>query len=268
MRDKLRMAALRLPWYAAEYGQANIGLYAASGAYYLFFSLGPLVVLLLGLLPYLPFSQQQLQDGLLDLLGYAPAPVQELVEDCPVTAKIRSGWDADSICAVEACMRLENAGVHAITVHGRTRSQQYSGTADWNIIHSCARSVRIPIIGNGDLRKPEDILRERDKGIVAGVMIGRAAMSSPWIFDRARHLLDTGELLPEPTPQEKLDLTLHCVRSTLDSGHYGDEHTTMRALRARILSLTKGIPGTKERRPALARVSSWIELQEILRSLG
>lgn len=198
----------------------------------------------------------------------ARAVVQELEKDCPVTTKIRSGWDSGSICAVEACMRLENAGVHAITVHGRTRSQQYSGTADWNIIHSCARSVRIPIIGNGDLRKPEDILRERDKGIVAGVMIGRAAMSSPWIFDRARHLLDTGELLPEPTPQEKLDLTLHCVRSTLDSGHYGDEHTTMRALRARILSLTKGIPGTKERRPALARVSSWIELQEILRSLG
>ena len=81
MRDKLRMAALRLPWYAAEYGQASIGLYAASGAYYLFFSLGPLVVLLLGMLPYLPFSQHQLQDGLLDLLGYAPAPVQELVED-------------------------------------------------------------------------------------------------------------------------------------------------------------------------------------------
>lgn len=81
MRTKLRILYLRLPWYAAEYGQANIGLYATSGAYYLFFSLGPLIVLLLGLLPYLPFSQQQLQDALLDLLGYAPAPVQELVGD-------------------------------------------------------------------------------------------------------------------------------------------------------------------------------------------
>ena len=81
MRDKLRMLTLHLPWYAAEYGQANIGLYATSGAYYLFFSLGPLVVLLLGLLPYLPFSQQQLQDALLDLLGYVPLPVQRMLED-------------------------------------------------------------------------------------------------------------------------------------------------------------------------------------------
>ena len=81
MREKLRVLALQLPWYAAEYGQANIGLYAASGAYYLFFSLGPLVVLLLGLFPYLPFSQQDLQGALLGLLGYAPEPVQKLVED-------------------------------------------------------------------------------------------------------------------------------------------------------------------------------------------
>lgn len=81
MREKLRVLALRLPWYAAEYSQANIGLYATSGAYYLFFSLGPLVVLLLGLLPYLPFSQQDLQEALLGLLGYAPEPVRRLVED-------------------------------------------------------------------------------------------------------------------------------------------------------------------------------------------
>lgn len=81
MREKLRMLVLRLPWYAAEYGQANIGLYATSGAYYLFFSLGPLVVLMLGLLPYLPFSQQQLQNALLELLGYAPEPVRQLVEN-------------------------------------------------------------------------------------------------------------------------------------------------------------------------------------------
>lgn len=80
MRAKLRVLLLRLPWYVAEYGQANIGLYATSGAYYLFFSLGPLVVLLLGLLPYLPFSQQDLQDALLGLLGYAPQPMRELVE--------------------------------------------------------------------------------------------------------------------------------------------------------------------------------------------
>ena len=198
----------------------------------------------------------------------ARAVVQELGEDCPVTAKIRSGWDAGSICAVEACMRLENAGVRSITVHGRTRSQQYSGMADWDIVHECAHSVHIPIIGNGDLRKPEDILRERDKGIVAGVMIGRAAMSSPWIFRHTRHLLNTGERLPEPTSPEKLNLVLHYAKLTLDSGHYGDEITTMRALRARILSLTKGIPGTKEKRSALARVCSWDELQNILASLS
>ena len=163
-----------------------------------------------------------------------------------------------------------NAGCPVPKVVGRNGGA--SLMKDLPLLERIARAVvqelGEDIIGNGDLRKPEDILRERDKGIVAGVMIGRAAMSSPWIFRHARHLLDTGERLPEPTSPEKLNLVLRYAKLTLVSGHYGDEVTTMRALRARILSLTKGIPGTREKRSALARVSSWDELRDILASLS
>ncbi len=200
----------------------------------------------------------------LPLLGeIARAVVAELRDDCPVTAKIRLGWDAQHICAQEACHRLEEAGVCSITIHGRTRAQQYGGTADWDMIHHCASLVRIPVIGNGDITTPQDVLRERDLKAVAGVMIGRAAMHDPWIFQRAKALLATGHLLPAPTVQERIQLMLRHVHLTLESGMYGDEACTMRTMRARILAYTKQIPGSKPHRAALARIGSYAELKEL-----
>lgn len=200
----------------------------------------------------------------LPLLGeIARAVVSELGEDCPVTAKMRLGWDAQSICAPEACQRLEDAGVRAIAIHGRTRSQQYGGTADWDAIHDCASRVAIPIIGNGDIRSPQDVQRERDAGVVAGVMIGRAAMQSPWIFRRARQLLSTGQLPPEPDAAERVHFMLRHVRLTIEQGLYGDETGAMRTMRARLLAYAKGIPGSKALRPELARVSSMAQLEAL-----
>lgn len=201
------------------------------------------------------------------LQSIASAVVKELGQDCPVTTKIRIGWDAEHICAREACQRLQDAGVQSIAIHGRTRSQQYGGQANWQIIDECARSVQIPIIGNGDIATPQDVKRARETTAVAGVMIGRAAMNAPWLFTRARHYLDTGEIADEPTPQERINFMLRHTRMALESGHYGEELTTMRAMRARLLAYAKGIPGTKPLRPQLSRVASFAELEAILLSV-
>ncbi len=197
----------------------------------------------------------------------AAAVVNELGADCPVTTKIRLGWDAQSICAPEAVVRLQDAGVQAIAIHGRTRSQQYGGKADWDMIDYCARLVQVPVIGNGDIASPEDVQRARETTAVAGVMIGRAAMNAPWLFSRARHYLLTGDIPPEPPPAQKLDFMLRHTRMAIESRHYGDELVTMRAMRARLLAYAKGIPGSKPLRSALARVSSLSELQDILAPL-
>lgn len=201
------------------------------------------------------------------LQDIAAAVVRELGNDCPVTTKIRIGWDAEHICALEACRRLEDAGVQSIAIHGRTRSQQYGGQANWEIINECARSVSIPVVGNGDIASPEDVKRVRETTAVAGVMIGRAAMNAPWLFRRAKQYLTTGTIPAEPTPAERIQFMLRHTRMAIESGHYGDEIFTMRAMRARLLAYAKGIPGTKPLRPQLSRVASLAELQELLQGL-
>lgn len=197
----------------------------------------------------------------------AAAVVKELGNDCPVTTKIRLGWDSRSICAPEAVVRLQDAGVQSITIHGRTRAQQYGGQADWDMIDHCARLVQIPVVGNGDITTPQDVQRAKEQTAVAGVMIGRAAMNAPWLFSRAKSYLLSGSIPPEPTTEEKLDFMLRHTRMAIESAHYGDELVTMRAMRARLLAYAKGIPGSKPLRPALARVGSLQELQDILSPL-
>ncbi len=197
----------------------------------------------------------------------AAAVVKELGNDCPVTTKIRLGWDAQSICAPEAVVRLQDAGVQSITIHGRTRAQQYGGQADWGMIDHCARLVQIPVVGNGDITTPQDVQRAKEQTAVAGVMIGRAAMNAPWLFSRAKSYLITGNIPPEPSTGEKLDFMIRHTRLAIESEHYGNELVTMRAMRARLLAYAKGIPGSKPLRPALARVSSLQELQDILSPL-
>lgn len=197
----------------------------------------------------------------------AAAVVQEVGKDCPVTAKIRIGWDAAHICALEACQRLQDAGIEAIAIHGRTRAQQYGGKADWGIIDTCARALSIPVIGNGDIATPGDVQRVRETSAVSGAMIGRAAMNAPWIFRQAKEYLGTGCIPPPPSTGERLDFMLRHTRMALESGHYGDELPTMRAMRSRLLAYAKGIPGAKPLRPQLSRVASYAELEDLLGTL-
>ncbi len=121
----------------------------------------------------------------------------------PVTVKMRTGWDKDHVYAVENAKAAQAAGVSALAMHGRTRKQLYSGHADWDILAKVASVLDIPFMGNGDVRTPQDAKRMIDEVGADAVMIGRAALGNPWLLGQVRTYLDTGELLPEPTPAEK-----------------------------------------------------------------
>jgi len=184
-------------------------------------------------------------------------------DQVPVTAKIRIGWDEKSINGPEVCKILEDANMHTISIHGRTRSQGYRGEANWNVIDECARSVNIPVIGNGDIASGRDVKKRKEETAVSGVMIGRAAMQNPWLFREAKHYLQTGQE-PEPVGiPERWDLILRHCNLASKSNRYGTERSTMMAMRARLMAYCKGFPGAKPLRQTLATVSSVAELEDI-----
>lgn len=182
----------------------------------------------------------------------------------PVTAKMRIGWDQDHINAVEIARILEDSGIQAIAVHGRTRSQGYTGRADWEVIAQVAGAVGIPVIGNGDLATGADVeLRKRETG-VRGVMIGRAAMHNPWVFREAKHFLKTGQHLPPATAAQRFEFMLRHCRLAKESTRWGaSELQIMRAMRNRLMSYTQGLPGSKHLRVRFCRIESIAELEDI-----
>jgi nifR3 family TIM-barrel protein len=191
-------------------------------------------------------------------LSVVSAAVVKAVAPLPVTAKIRIGWDAESINAVRVGQILEQQGIASLAVHGRTRAQGYSGNADWNVIAEVAAAVGIPVIGNGDVTSPAEVARRHSETAISGIMIGRAAMTAPWIFRQTKHYLATGELLPAPTLDEKWALIRkHC---TLHVENWGDEDKAMRAMRARLMAYAKGMPSGKALRERFQHVAT---LQEI-----
>ncbi len=194
-------------------------------------------------------------------LASVAAAVVKSVAPLPVTAKIRIGWDADSINAVRVAEILQDEGITALTVHGRTRAQGYSGSADWEVIAAVAAAVSIPVIGNGDLVTPMDVARRRAETGISGVMIGRAAMSSPWIFAQTKHYLATGESLAPPTSDEKWELILRHARLTAES--WGDEEKAIRSMRARLMAYSKGFPNSKLLREKFQHVSCVREIEAI-----
>ena len=140
----------------------------------------------------------------------------------PVTAKTRIGWDSESISIIETAQRMQDLGIKALTIHGRTRAQMFDGSADWNWIKKAKESVSMPIIGNGDITTPEIGLQMFDFSKVDGIMIGRGAYGNPWIFKRTKHLLDTGILLPEPEIEEKVEVMLQHLRLCIEiKGSHG-----------------------------------------------
>ena len=187
--------------------------------------------------------------------------VVQAVAPLAVTAKIRIGWDDQSVNAPRVASLLEECGIGAIAVHGRTRAQGYSGNADWKVIGEVAEAVRVPVIGNGDLATAHDVALRRAQTKIAGVMIGRAAMSAPWIFQYAKHYLATGEELIEPELDERWNIIRQHCRLAVEE--WGCEDKAMRSMRARLIAYCKGFPLSKQLRERFQHISSLAELDEI-----
>ena len=196
------------------------------------------------------------------LLAGVAGAVVKAAGPVPVTAKIRIGWDARSVNAVEIARILEASGVRRIAVHGRTKEQGYSGPADWAIIAAVADSVSIPVIGNGDITSAPAALRRLHETRVAGLMIGRAAMNHPWIFSEIRQVLDGGACPEPPSLHQQWEfILLHCAKEI--EWWCGREQPAMKAMRARLMAYTRGMPGGPRLRERLQKVESLDEVREI-----
>ena len=194
-------------------------------------------------------------------LASVATAVVRAIAPVPVTAKIRIGWDANSINATRVARLLVDAGIRAITVHGRTRAQGYAGTADWDIIGEVAAAVPIPVIGNGDLSSAADVAKRRRESGVAGAMIGRAAMSAPWIFNQIKEYLASGLMADAPSLSEKWNLVLrHCQLAVRE---WGAEEPAIRSMRARLMSYSLTMPNAKRLRQNFAHVLTFAEVKAI-----
>lgn len=175
----------------------------------------------------------------------------------PVTLKLRKGWDLNNIVAVEFAQMAENTGVSAITIHGRTRTEMYSGKADLDIIKKVKESVKIPVIGNGDIVDEESALKMFEYTGVDGIMIGRGTFGNPWIFERIKHFLETGEKLQEVSKEEKLRVIKKHIELELQEK---EEITAIREMRKHIAWYTKNMPNSSEFRNEINKIENKDEL--------
>lgn len=183
----------------------------------------------------------------------------------PVTVKTRLGWDHDSKIIVELAERLQDVGIQALTIHGRTRSQMYTGEADWSLIGEVKRNQRmhIPIIGNGDVTDAETCRRRFEETGVDAVMIGRGSIGCPWIFEDIKHYLSTGQLLPKKTFTEYMDILKEMIQMNVaNAGERGGIIHSRRHLAAS--PLFKGIADFKKTRVAMLRADTLDQLYGIL----
>jgi nifR3 family TIM-barrel protein len=188
--------------------------------------------------------------------------------DVPITVKIRSGWDENSITAVEFAQAAEKAGVAAIAVHARTAEQGFTGDPDWDIIRQVKAAVtRIPVIGNGDVRTADDARRMLEQTGCDGVMIGRGALGRPWIFHHIAHELRTGERLPQPTPQEKAAQALRHAQIAIQTTRTNERHT-VRELRGQLTKYSLGVPGAARIRDQLVRCESLRDIEAVLKPIA
>lgn len=177
----------------------------------------------------------------------------------PVTLKIRKGWDHNNIVAVEFAQMAEKAGISAITIHGRTRTDFYSGKADLEIIKKVKEAVKIPVIGNGDIVDEQTALEMFEKTGVDGIMIGRGTFGNPWIFKKISHFLQTGEKLPETTLEERLQILEKHINLELKSK---PEIVAIRELRKPISWYTKGLKDSSEFRDKINKIEKIEELKQ------
>lgn len=200
-----------------------------------------------------------LRDG--SLLSAIASAVVRAVAPLPVTAKIRTGWDANSINAADNARYLEDAGIRRLTVHGRTRAQGYSGEADWDVIASVAEAVQIPVVGNGDINCADVALRRWDHAPVSGLMIGRAAMTSPWIFQEIAAAFRGEDAPPPPSLADRWDLIEDHCRQEL--ARWRKTEKGMHAMRSRLMAYSRGLHSSRELRRRFGAVESLDELAEI-----
>jgi tRNA-dihydrouridine synthase B len=184
----------------------------------------------------------------------------------PVTVKTRLGWDEDNKNIVDIAERLQDVGIKALTVHGRTRAQFYRGTADWTLIGEVKNNprIKIPIIGNGDIDGPEKAKEMFSRYGVDGIMIGRATVGRPWIFREIRHFLNTGTILPEPTVNEKADLASFHLEQSLK---YKEGKRAILEMRRHLSNYFKGLPHFKETRLKLLTTLDVDEIYKILEEI-
>ena len=181
----------------------------------------------------------------------------------PVTVKIRKGFDDAHVNAVEIAKILEDCGVAAVAVHGRTREQYYSGKADWEIIRKVKEAVSIPVIGNGDVDSPKAAVEMLEQTGCDGVMIGRAAQGNPWLFREIRHYLETGEELPRPSMDEVKEMILRHARLQVE---YKGPDVGMREMRKHVAWYTAGFPHSAKLRSEVNAVGTLEELGELLQN--
>jgi len=179
----------------------------------------------------------------------------------PVTVKIRSGWDETQRDPVDIALRCQEAGAQALTLHPRTRTQMYQGDANWDEIARVAAALAIPVIGNGDIKTPEDVVAMRRHTNCAGIMIARGSFGNPWLFAQARDLLAGRSKRPDPTAEQRFATALEHARLALRL--QGDTRKTAMEFRKHLGWYTKGLPGAADLRQQLFAIESLAEAERI-----
>jgi tRNA-dihydrouridine synthase B len=180
----------------------------------------------------------------------------------PVTAKIRLGWDGQSTNVVEVARALEGSGAQAVAIHARTRAEKFEGSAHWEMIGAARRAVSIPVIGNGDVRGPEDAVRMLETTGCDAVMLGRAAFGDPWVFRRLRAYWERGETLPAPGAAERLEAGVRHLRMMVECV---GEAAAAREMRKHVAWYVRGLPHSARVREQVNRTGSVAEMTELLR---
>jgi tRNA-dihydrouridine synthase B len=206
--------------------------------------------------------------GLLNDIPLMVAITREVVEavKLPVTVKTRLGWDENSKVIVDVAEQLQDVGIHAITIHGRTRAQMYSGEADWTMIGEVKNNPRmkIPVIGNGDIASALKAAEMYDNYGVDAIMIGRAAIGNPWIFNEIKSFIHKGELIPPPDLQERISVSLAHLRLAIQKK---GERKGIIEMRKHYAGYFKGLPGFKKVRMDILTRQNFDEIEEILKNL-
>jgi len=184
----------------------------------------------------------------------------------PVTVKTRLGWDHNSLNIEEVAERLQDVGIKALAIHGRTRAQMYKGEADWTLIGKVKNNprIKIPIFGNGDIDSPQKALEYKNRYGIDGIMIGRAAIGYPWIFNEIKHFFATGEMLPAPTIEDRVAV---CRKHLVKSVEWKGPIVGINEMRRHYANYLKGLPGIRDFRNRLVTLKTTAEIEAVLDEL-